>query len=154
MKTNWRPLSSVLADILSSREKLVAAANEIRAQPGMEGDPLPTGGDIDSGSPTRATGGEARDGKGNRTRSADKWVIRPPGKSRGANAPAKWEEQNVKEPGPSPKARPVLRVGVDGKRLDTAQQCGCPAAVVSRRLTFSNDAHGSSAPSHAGSASI
>jgi hypothetical protein len=150
----FRRIGTILVGLLADPERLVAAANEIRAQPEMEGDPLPQREVPASGSPTRATGGEARDGKGNRTRSADKWVIRPPGKSRGANAPAKWEEQNVKEPGPSPKARPVLRVGVDGKRLDTAQQCGRPAAVVSRRLTFSSDAHGSSAPSHAGSASI
>ena len=147
MKTNWRRLGDILADVTSSRERLVAAANEVRAQPEMEGDPLPTGGDIDSGSPTRATGGEARDGKGKRTRSADKWVIRPPGKSRGANAPAKWEEQNVKEPGPSPKARPVPRTCVS-----RSMAAACPtrfpasAATIDMLMRMGRH-HGSSAMS-------
>jgi len=84
MKTNWRRLGEVLADMTSSREKLKAAAND-GALPDEEATPgRLEGGGTAGRAPTRGTGADLkRDGKG-RSRSGDGWTVRPPGK----NAPA------------------------------------------------------------------
>ena len=148
MKTNWRRLGDILADVTSSRERLAEAANsapreENAADAGAPAAEFPgtaKGGGDAGGQPNKIR----LPGRGNRTRSADQWTVRPPGKRRDANAPATPKiaaGTNAIDPTPPGEQRRVLRVS-DGKRLSAASPMRSPTAVALRRLTFSGKAHG------------
>lgn len=132
MKTNWRRLGDILADVTSSRESLRAAAGD-GAKPEMSGDrPLEEGGP-GGRSPTRAVEGP-RDGNGKRSRSQDQWTVRPPAVRRSPKAPAASKE-HVKEPSPTENRRPALP-----QRVIHGGKCGC-VAIAPDRLSPAGATH-------------
>lgn len=150
MKTNWRRLGDILADVTSSRERLAEAVNgapreENAADAGAPAAEFPgtaKGGGGAGGQPNKVR----LPGRGNRTRTGDGWVIRPPRKSAGAEAPAPdLQAQRSGEPTPAVKGRRALRVSVsDGKcvRLPYPPRSRSPSAGGRTHLTFFGKVHG------------
>lgn len=137
MKTNWRRLGEVLAGMTSSREKLRAAAND-GAQPDEEMAPGRLEGGGTAGRAPTQVDHPLHVEKG--SRSADQWTVRPPRNGRGPKAPAA-SDRHVKEPSPSPEARPVLPASVDGKRgpAHDAPKGRSPSAGAGPRLLSGED---------------